>query len=476
LGHADPARGAQRLRRVRRLSSPRPDRPHPEAPLQAKAAIDRAKDALPDGTFVVGLGLIVASAAAYGVVIIVNAAIGDREYSGFGAFWALLFIFGPGIFLPLEQEVGRAISHRIVAGEGSGPVVKRAALVGLIVAVVFALIFTGAAQPLVDHVFHGSYGLLIGFILGMFGFYAMHLARGTLSGNGRFVPYGVILGAEGLIRLILVVMLAVVGVDKAGPYGIAMGVAPFIAVLAILMDRHGLLEPGPHSEWSELSTALVLLLLGSACAQLLAYGALLYVNVKAGNSHGSVSRSFTNAFFIARIPVLMFMAVQAALLPKLARFAAADAHLDFRAALKRLVQVVVAVAILGTVLAWVIGPFVGKILFGEAKFGISSTDLGVLAAGSGAYVIVLTLAQALIALKGYWRALIAWFSGCAIFGVALVVLDVATALRASAGFLLGSAGAIVVMGVLLLQKMRGAVLASAMPLVEALAEHEAAEI
>ena len=400
----------------------------------------RARTAVPEGTFVVGLGMVIAAAAAYIVVIIVNSAVGDVEYAGFAVFWSLLFIVRPGLFLPLEQEVARAISQRRTEGVGSRPLVKKAAFLGAATSVVLVVASIALAPFMIEHLFQGSTTLLIGFVIGLVGFAVMHLVRGVCAGNGRFMPYGVMIGSEGVIRLLLVIALAVFGATNSGVYGIALGVAPFIAALAVLLDRKGLLGAGPSAAWSELSTALALLLMGSVLAQALAYSALLVVNIMEGDSNAEVARSFTNAFFVARIPVLMFMAVQAALLPRLARLAAAEAHLDFRAAFKRLLIVVVGVAILGTAIAAAIGPLVGKILFSPEKFQISNLDLGVLAAGSGAFIIGQTVAQALIALKRYGHVALSLLAGCVAFTIAVFAFagtsDVM--LRASLAFFVGS--------------------------------------
>lgn len=420
--------------------------------------------------------MVIAAAAAYIVVIIVNAAVGDSEYAGFAVFWSLLFIVGPGLFLPLEQEVARAISQRRIEGVGSRPLVKKASLLGAGTSIALVIASIALAPFMIDHLFQGSTALLIGFVIGLIGFAVMHLVRGVCSGNGRFIPYGVMIGSEGVIRLVLVVALAVFGATNSGVYGIAMGVAPFFAALAVLLDRKGLLGSGPPAAWSELSTALALLLLGSVLAQALAYSALLVVNVTEGSTNAEVARSFTNAFFVARIPVLMFMAVQAALLPRLSRLAAADAHLDFRAAFKRLLAVVVGVAILGTIVAAAIGPFVGKLLFSPEKFDISNIDLGVLAAGSGAFIIGQTVAQALIALKRYAQVALALFAGCIAFVISVAAFSDTSdiMLRASLAFLIGSLVASGGMLVAIAKGMRGP-LPETSKLVETI-ESEAIEI
>ena len=109
---------------------------------------------------------------------------------------------------------------------------------------------------------------------------------------------------------------------------------------------------------------------------------------------------FIVGFFIARIPILLFQAVQAALLPKLAGLAGAGRIDDFRSGLRKLVLIVVGVGVLGIVGGVTVGPTVGKILFGE-QFNLEWVDLGLLCAGSAFFILALTLAQALIALHGH---------------------------------------------------------------------------
>ena len=80
------------------------------------------------------------------------------------------------------------------------------------------------------------------------------------------------------------------------------------------------MDPGPEAEWSELSTNLTLLFLGlarRAGAELLRRARRDRARQRACTS-GRVAADFIVGFFLARIPILLFQAVQAALLPKLA--------------------------------------------------------------------------------------------------------------------------------------------------------------
>ena len=185
-----------------------------------------------------------------------------------------------------------------------------------------------------------------------------------------------------------------------------------LASLVSIRGQHGLVEPGPDAEWSELSTNLTLLFLGSLAAQALSYSAALGVLVLAqGKVERDAAADFIVGFFIARIPILLFQAIQAALLPKLAA-------LSGRGQARRLPlrpqeagdDRASAWARSACVAGATIGPTVGEILFGD-KFNLDSRDLTLLFLGSAAFIFALTLAQALIALLGHGRALIAWAVG-----------------------------------------------------------------
>jgi O-antigen/teichoic acid export membrane protein len=300
-----------------------------------------------------------------------------------------------------------------------------------------------------------------------------------LSGNGRFGPYGMILGAEGVLRILPVIVLYAAGIDDLLWYGLALAIPPLLAALISLRGQHGLVEPGPDAEWSELSTNLTLLFLGSLAAQALSYAAALGVLVLAqGRVERDAAADFIVGFFIARIPILLFQAIQAALLPKLAALSGAGKHADFRSGLKKLVMIVVGVGALGVVAGATIGPTVGEILFGD-KFNLGAQDLTLLFLGSAAFIFALTLAQALIALLGHGRALIAWAVGLVICVGVMALGSSATVddlfLRSELGYLAGCVAAALVMAVFLLTQIRNQGPESLSLLVEAI-EHEPLEI
>jgi O-antigen/teichoic acid export membrane protein len=440
---------------------------------RAQRSLEAARTAVPEGTLSVGAGLLIAGVTAYGFQIISFRALGETAYTSLNALWGLVFVAAPGFFLPLEQEVGRALADRRVKGIGGGPVVRRAAFLGASLTGILLILSAAFAPWLSDELFHGESALMLCFAVGLVTYAVQHLTRGVLSGNDRFGPYGLLLGAEGLIRVVACAALWLGGVDEPIYYGLCLAIPPVLSSAMALRGQKNLMQPGPQAPWSELSSNLGLLLLGSVMAQLLSYAPLLAAQILATGSERDLVANFIVGFFLARIPILLFQAVQAALLPKLAGLAGSGRHDDFRTGLRKLLLIVVGVGVLGIVGGFTLGPWVGGILFGE-KFTLGHQDLALLAAGSAAFIFALTLAQALIALVGHARVVIGWFVGLMGFIVVAAAGD-DLFLRVELGFVVGGGLAALVMGGLLAQRMRGTVPDSLMPLVEVVG-HEPLEI
>jgi O-antigen/teichoic acid export membrane protein len=401
---------------------------------------------------VVGLGLLVAGLSAYGFVALSSRVLGEVRYGPLGALWALVFLAGPGLFLPVEQEVSRALAHRRARGLGGAPVVYRAAAVGIGLLLVVAAVLAATSPWSVDRVFDHQVLLLIGLVLGLAAALAAHLTRGCLSGTGNFKGYGTFIGADGFIRFLGCALLALIGVRTAGWYGVALGIAGLLAVPVALRVQRPRLDPGPESTWGEISTALGYLLMASLCA----YGIMnigpVLVQVLATSAEADLAGRFLPAVIVARIPLFLFQAIQAALLPKLSALASAGRLADFRNGLRRLLTVVAGLAVVGTIGGWLIGPLAVRIMSGP-EFELGHRTLGLLAAGSGFYMLALAVAQAVIALGGHREQALGWASG---MGVLLLVTWIASDdlyLRVELGLLAGSLAAFGVMAVFLARRL-----------------------
>jgi hypothetical protein len=233
---------------------------------------------------------------------------------------------------------------------------------------------------------------------------------------------------------VLCVLLIAFNIENVGAYGFAVGIPPLLALLIAFRGRTDVFVEGPPAPWGEVTSNLGWLLIGSVCAAFIVNAGPLVANVlatkaeKADSALWSVGTdpekwtsklgAFNTGVLIARIPLFLFQAIQAALLPKLARIAARGAFDEFRSGFRKLMLLVGVVIIIGTVGATVAGPLILRIAF---KARLSGRDLGMLAFGAGIYMAAIATAQALIALRGHTRVALGWAVGTAALGVTLLI-------------------------------------------------------
>jgi O-antigen/teichoic acid export membrane protein len=312
----------------------------------------RLRASLPEGTVPVGLALLVAGVATYAFFKIGNVAVGgDEAFEPIAALWFLTFALAPGFFLPLEQELGRAIAHRRALGQGAKPVVDKVVKLGVLLVVAVGLTIVLLSPLIAESYFDGDWFMVVALVLAFSAYAPAHLARGVCSGSGRFNDYAIVMGSDGVVRIVLCVALALVGVTAAGAYGLAVALAPLFSVLFVY--RRGSLhtDPGPPAEWNEVTANLGWLLLGSVFAATLLNAGPIAATLLADDDQDALVTQFSYGVLLARIPLFLFQAVQAALLPRLSRLAARGELTEFRSGLKRLLMVVVVVGVVGTVIA-----------------------------------------------------------------------------------------------------------------------------
>ena len=142
---------------------------------------------LPEGTIPVAMGLLVAGICSFAFFRVGKVALGSEEaFKPVISLWFATFALAPGFFLPLEQELGRALSARRALGQGGRPVVMKVLTLGtiLLIAVIVTL---GVAGPwLRTSYFDGSWVMVIALMVAIGAYAPTHLSRGVCSGTGRF--------------------------------------------------------------------------------------------------------------------------------------------------------------------------------------------------------------------------------------------------------------------------------------------------
>ncbi len=423
---------------------------------------------LPEGTIPVAMGLLVAGICSFAFFRVGKVALGSEEaFKPVISLWFATFALAPGFFLPLEQELGRALSARRALGQGGRPVVMKVLTLGtiLLIAVIVTL---GVAGPwLRTSYFDGSWVMVIALMVAIGAYAPTHLSRGVCSGTGRFRAYAIVMGADGLVRIILCLILAAIGVKAVGWYGFAVALAPLVGVFVVMSRGQLKTEPGPDSSWSEVTPNLGWLLLGSVMAAALVNAGPIATNLLAEESDGNLVTRFGQGVILSRIPLFLFQAVQAALLPRLSRLAATGEMVEFRQGFAKLLRIVVAVGAVGVLGSFILGPFVVKTLY---TTDLSRRTLAMLALGSAFYMLGLAIAQAVIALHGHAQVALGWSVGMAGFVLTTWALQGEVFRRVEIGLLVGSFASMVVFWLALRARLRAGAVPDQGSLIEALTD------
>jgi O-antigen/teichoic acid export membrane protein len=406
---------------------------------------------LPEGTAPVGIALLIGGIATYAFFRIGTWAVGgDDAFKPISSLWFATFALAPGFFLPLEQEIGRALSARRALGQGGRPVLDKLVRLAAVMVTVVLLAILAISPLIAADYFDGDWIMVIALMVAFAAYAPAIIARGICSGSGRFNDYAVIIGSDGVVRIVLCVALAIIGIEAAGAYGFAVALAPLFG-LAYVVSRGALrTDDGPEATWKEVAPNLGWLLLGSVFAAALLNAGPIATTLLADPDQDEQVTQFAYGVLLARIPLFMFQAVQAALLPRLSRLAARGELAEFRAGLKRLLVIVLVVGFVGTAGALVLGPFVIDIVYGA---DLTGRTLAMLALGSACYMVALSLAQAVIALRGHAYVAMGWMIGVLAFLLGTWLFSDDLFRRVEFGLLISSVAAMVTFAIVLRQRL-----------------------
>lgn len=398
-----------------------------------------------------GAALLIAGVATYAFFKVGEVALGgEDEFKPVIAMWFATFALAPGFFLPLEQELGRTLSHRKAQGQGGLPVVRRIVTIGSIITAIVLLVILVASPVITSEYFDGDWWMLAAFATAFVAYAPAHLARGICAGTGRFRAYAIVMGSDGVIRIIACIILAVFGIKSAAPYAFAVALSPLVAVFFVARRGQLSTEPGPEAPTSEVTQNLGWLLIGTVCAAALLNAGPVTANLLASDSESELVVWFGFGVLLARIPLFLFQAVQAALLPRLARLAARNELEEFRDGLRKLMMLVVAIGVVGTAGAFVIGPFAIETVYNAT---LSGRTLAMLAASSAIYMAGLATAQAVIALQGHAHVAMGWVIGVVTFATGTWLSSDLLFRRIEIGLLLSSIAALTFFSVALRHKL-----------------------
>ena len=279
--------------------------------------------------------------------------LGPELFAPVSVLWTLMFLTGTVGLTPVEQYVARE------ATAGNRVLTRRAWAIGVVVLLTAAAAGTFTALT-VDALFLGERGFVLLGVLIVVATAPLFVARGLAIGQRRFDLYGLMLGLEGLGRLLVgAVGLLVVG----GPVGLAWGVAlgPTLA-LAVPTLRFERRATRPASTGA--GAFLVPYIGASGASQLLLAGAPLAV-AALGAGPATISIVFVT-FTLFRAPVTIVYLLQGRLLNLLVRLRI-DGDEARIARIRRGIELAgTAALLLAGVTGWLLGPGVVALLYGEA--------------------------------------------------------------------------------------------------------------
>lgn len=406
-----------------------------------EAAEKTSRVPLPEGTIPVGIGLFVAGFTSYAFFKVGQLALGKEDFKPIVALWFTTFALVPGFFMPVEQELGRALAHRRALGQGGRPVVRRMLPLTIGLATILIVGIAASSSWLTSDMFDGHWLVTLALVLSISFYAPMHLARGIASGSGRFIAYGTVMAVDGLVRITACVLLWQLGVTSVGAYALAVATSPLVAAGVVFVRGETKTDDGPPATYSEITPNLGWLLLGTIMAAALVNAGPLGVDFLANASDAEKVTAFGNGVLLSRVPLFLFQAVQAALLPRLARLAAKGDLEEFRHGFSLLLKVVTAVAVLGTVGSFVLGPPILTMVYDG---GLDRRTLTLLALASGMYMLALAVSQGVIALQGHKFVAVGWLSAMIGFLAVTTFVSDDLFLRVELGLVAGSTVALAV--------------------------------
>jgi O-antigen/teichoic acid export membrane protein len=421
-------------------------------PPRAPAGV-RIAEVLRSGQSATAIGLVVNGFAAYVFLAAAGRALGAEDSGQVAVLWATLYTIGTGLFLPLEQELSRSISARRARGEGYGALVAAVARLGAGLCLAIAALLAVLSPVLADSLFRGSYAFVVALVAGVAGVALSFVVRGLMAGSGRYFGYAAYFVVDGLAKALPALVLAVTGVASPLAFAIVAAASAFAGAVAPLTRGLQLGEPGPPAPVRPLLGSMAFLLLTSLLTAVVLNSGTIAVEVLATDAEADAASIFLSGLVIARIPLFMFQAVQAIVLPKLSHSAAADEWAAFRGLMRWLLVGIAGLTVVAVVVSAVLGPWVVELLFGD-DFVLSARDMAMLTLASMLMMAAMTINQAQIAIHHQHETGWPWGVGVVAFLVGIALAGDDLLLRVEVGMVAAAASVLVIAGTLLARELR----------------------
>ncbi len=386
------------------------------------------------------LATLFAAASGYLVMVIAGRALGPAEYPLFATYWGAFFALG-GVANGLMQEATRAVRAARQPGTGdtapAPPADARVRLLpaGLVLGLVLAalvVVSTPAWTPVGLPTFSGAGVAIMAF--GILGFSLQAATAGALSGTEKWNLYAILLTVDAALRVLVAGVAWWLG-DAGLGFALATVAGTVTWALLIVLSpatRAALasaLDVGRGRFWRNTGTAM----LASAGTSALVTGFPLFVTATARPTDpAALVGAVILAITLTRAPLLVpLTSFQSAIIVHFV-----ERRSQGPRALALPLAAVAAVGVMGAAAAWLLGPWLIRVLFG-AEFELSGGVLAALTAASVGTAALMVTGNAALAFDrhllynaGWWVAVVA---AAALLTAVPAPLDVRAAIALLAG-------------------------------------------
>jgi O-antigen/teichoic acid export membrane protein len=388
------------------------------------------------------IGTLASGVLAYAFNVLAARSLGPAAYGAVGALWGAMFLLAVLLFRPIEQTISRAVADHVARGEDSRPAVRSAAWLTSLVTTAAVAGCVLAWAPITDRLFGGEPILTVALIAGLVGYAISYFARGLAGGVQWFGGYGLILLADGAIRLVLALPLLFVASQTVAAVAIAAAavggaLGPLFSRRRSALRRIAADRPGKPDDLAGAARFALPAAVIAGAEQVLVSGGPLLVLIAGGEGAAAAAGVLFAATLLVRAPVFLLQGVQASLLPSLTTFRARGDEESLHRATVKVAVILAGFAGLLAAGALVAGPFAMEVLYGD-EFTAGRADLALLCVGIGGFMAAGVFCQAALARSQAWEAARGWGTGAVLFVVLELTLPGTPFHRVSLAFAAGS--------------------------------------
>jgi O-antigen/teichoic acid export membrane protein len=369
--------------------------------------------------------------------VIAGRSLGAEAFAPIGVVWTVSFMVYTVFMIPVEQFITR----RLALAHGNAEALAPSRVLLMSVIGVAIAIGVGFVLATVDRLFAGITAFVVLALALLVTRALLAIGRGFLAGRRRFTAYGGTLAAEGLVLLMAAAVVAAIH-----PTTLAFAATMVLSPLVILLFRpfHTTTVTEPWVADNEAPVAFLgFLILATGASQVVIAGGPVVVGLIGGGA-AAVSSIFVT-FTLFRGPITSAYNLVARVLPDFTALAARGRAHVLTVWAHRITWAGYVLAVLGFTAAYLIGPAIIRVLYGE-EFEPEAAVAGLAGAGVGAGLAVLFVAQIYVA-TGATRALAGrWLLALLIAGAAVVFGPGSAQARVALGFAVGELVALSALG------------------------------